>query len=149
MNSLPCKGAPVLDVLLVDDDHSDLASFGLATNQADGNIWLQTASSPGEAMEYLRSSGKYADRNLHPIPDLLIVDLHLARMTAFGFLAWRMKSPSIPMMPLLVLSAPRDEGTTSRALRLKADGYFPRPECFEEWMALARMVWGVGMIHSR
>jgi two-component system, response regulator len=149
MNSLPCEGASVLDVLFVDDDHSDLASFGLAANEADGNIWLQTASSPGEGMEYLRGGGKYADRKLHPIPDLVILDLHLEGSGGFGFLAWRMKSPCIPMMPTLVLSAPRDEGATRRALRLKADGYFPRPECFEEWMALARMVWAVGMIHSR
>jgi CheY-like chemotaxis protein len=139
----------VLDVLFVDDDYSDLASFGLAANEADGNIWLQTASSPGEARENLRGSGKYADRTLHPIPDLVILDLHLEEMGAFGLLAWRMKSPRIPMTPLLVLSAPRDEGAARRALRLKADGYFPRPECFEEWMALARMVWAVGMIHSR
>ena len=139
----------MLDVLFVDDDYSDLASFGLAANEADGNIWLQTASSPAEAMEYLRSSGKYADRKLHPIPDLVILDLHLEGMGGFSFLAWRMKSPRIPRMPVLVLSTPRDEGETGRALRLKADGYFPKPECFEEWMALARMVWEVGMIHSR
>jgi len=136
-------------VLLVGDDHSDLASFGLAANEAVGNIWLQTASSPAEAKEYLRSSGKYADHNLHPIPDLVILDLHLEGRGGFRFLAWRLKSARIPRMPLLVLSTPGDEGGTSRALRLKADGYFPRPECFGEWIALARMVWAVGMIHSR
>jgi DNA-binding response OmpR family regulator len=149
MNSLSCDAAPVLDVLLVDDDHGDLASFGLAANETDGNIWLQTVSSAEQAMEYLRSNGKYADRKLHPIPDLLILDLHQEGMAGFGFLTWRMKSPRIPKMPVLFLCTPRDERATGRALRLKADGYFPRPECFEEWMALARLVWAVGMIHSR
>ena len=139
----------MLDVLLVDDDHCDLASFGLAANEVGGNIWLQTANSAAVAMDYLRSSGKYADHELHPIPDLVIVDLQLREMAGFGFLAWRMRSPRIPSMPVLVLSMPRDEAATGRAMGLKADGYFPRPDCFEEWRALARMVWAVGMIHSR
>ena len=139
MNQLP-------QVLLVDDNPADV---GLAREALAGGrhqTCISTVADGEEAMAFLHRAGRYANAAR---PDLVILDLHLEGMGGFGFLAWRMKSPRIAMMPLLVLSAPRDEGATRRALRLKADGYFPRPQCFEEWMALARMVWAVGMIHSR
>src|SRR5208282_3260965 len=90
---------PVLQVLLVDDDHNDRAIFGLAAERTDLDLWLQTASSAQQAMEYLEGGGVYADREMHPLPDLLLLDLKMPGMDGFEFLAWLRALPRFSGLP--------------------------------------------------
>ena len=46
-----------MDVLMVDDDHDDLALFGMAAGKVDVNIWLRTVTSAEQAIEYLEGRG--------------------------------------------------------------------------------------------
>ncbi len=139
----------LLDVLLVDDDPNDLALFGLAVEKADLNIWLQTATSAKQAIEYLEGTGKYADRGLHPVPDMVLLDLIMPEMSGFDFLGWRKRSSVSTKVPVMVLSGLGDERQIEGALTLGADGYFPKPAAFEGWVELVRTVWNLGVKHTR
>ena len=75
-----------LDILLVDDDRNELALFGVAVDKTDLPIWLQTLVDGEEAIEYLQGHGVYADRSLHPVPNLLLLDLDTRLSRSFDFL---------------------------------------------------------------
>ena len=66
-----------LDALLVDDDSNDCALFGLAVERTGLNILLQTAPGGEQAIDYLEGRGAYADRSIHPLPDLVVLDLDM------------------------------------------------------------------------
>jgi len=138
-----------LDVLLVDDDRNDLALFGMAAERVDVNIWLQTASSAEQAIDYLEGKDHYADRTLHPVPDLLLLDLVMPGMDGFDFLAWRKNSPPPVKVPVIVLSGLGEREKTERALALGADSYLPKPADFDGWKELAKTVWELGIKHAR
>jgi CheY-like chemotaxis protein len=144
-----CGTDSLLGVLLVDDDRNDLALFGMAADKADVNIWLQTASGAEQAIEYLVGKGGYGDRTMHPLPDLLLLDLLMPGMDGFEFLSWRKASSAFSKLLVVVLTGLDDKIQIERALGLGADGYLAKPVDFDGWTDLARHVWNLGIKHAR
>jgi CheY-like chemotaxis protein len=149
MKAPGCGTDSLLDVLLVDDDRNDLALLGMAADKADVNIWLQTANGAEQAIEYLEGKGVYRDRTMHPMPDLLLLDLLMPGMNGFEFLSWRKASPVLSKVPVIILSGLGDKTQIERALALGADSYLAKPADFEGWTELAKQVWDLGIKHSR
>ena len=127
--------------MLVDDDHNDRAIFGLAADRTEYGLWLQTASSAAQAMEYLMGEGVYADRQLHPLPDVLLLDLKMPVMDGFEFLAWLRASEATAKLPVIVLSGSEDKHDRERALQLGADHALLKPFDFADWKLMVKEVW--------
>jgi CheY-like chemotaxis protein len=136
---------PRLDILLVDDDHSDLALFGIAVDATDLDIWLQTVTDGEQAIDYLEGRGAYADRSMHPVPDLVLLDLDMRLTRGFDFLDWRKASRSFSSLPVVLLSGLTYRGAVETALAMGANTFIAKPSEFENWKAVVRQVWDFGM----
>jgi CheY-like chemotaxis protein len=134
-----------LKVLLVDDDHSDLALMGMAIARSQRNIWLQTASDAQRAIDYLAGKDDYADRSMHPLPDLVILDLDMPLSGGFDFLDWRRGSPVSASIPVAILSGWAYPGAIQTALSMGAVASFAKPQQFEDWTSVVEQVWNLGM----
>src|SRR5262249_59764975 len=99
---------PRLDILLVDDDPNDLRLFVLAVEKSNFNIGLQALNAGQQAIDYFEAKGVYRDRSLHPLPDLVVLDLKMPQISGFDFLAWRKPSDVFSSIPVVVLSASRE-----------------------------------------
>ena len=141
MNQARACVKPVLQVLLVDDDHNDRAIFGLAADRTDLDLWVQTAAGAPQAIAYLEGEGTYADRTLHPLPELLLLDLMMPGMDGFEFLAWLKASPRFRELPVIVLSGSEDKHERERALSLGAARVMLKPFDFEAWKTVVNEVW--------
>src|SRR5215831_2520332 len=130
-----------LDVLLVDDDHNELALFGIALNRIALPIWLQTLVDGEEAIEYLQRHGVYADRSLHPVPDLVVLDLDVRLSSSFDLLDWRKASRTYSSLPVVLLSATAYEGAIQTALAMGAITVMAKPVDFEGWKTLVWQIW--------
>ncbi len=149
MSAGACSPQPLLSILLVDDDHDDLALFGMAVTKSGLNIWLHTALGAEEGIAYLEGKGKYADRAMHPLPDLLVLDLVMAGMDGFGFLAWRRSRPELWKLPVVALSGLGSPRHIEHALALGAGAHLAKPSSFEGWVDLVRLLWDLGVKHAR
>jgi CheY-like chemotaxis protein len=129
-----------LRILYVDDDHNDLALFGIAIDKLDLDIWLFTVLDGRQAIEYLTGSGDYADRTLHPLPDVILLDLRMSFTSGFEFLEWRRSSTfnSIPVVAFASFVSPADR---QRALKLGADLCLTKPVGFEDLKECVRQIW--------
>jgi CheY-like chemotaxis protein len=130
-----------VDVLLVDDDHNDMAFFGMAVDRTDLNIWLQTMASGHQAMDYLTGRDVYADRSMHPIPEVVVLDLKMPGMDGFEFLKWLRASPEFKALPVVVFSASEDQEELERALAMGANRKIAKPFQFEDWKKAVREIW--------
>jgi CheY-like chemotaxis protein len=135
---------PRLYILLVDDDHADLALFGIAVDKTDLDIWLQTLTSGQQAIDYLEAKGVYADRSLHPLPDVVVLDLKMPQVSGFDFLAWRKASPVFASIPVVVLSGSDDSAEIRRTVEMGANKHMAKPSDLEGWKSLVREIWDVG-----
>ena len=136
--------APHLDILLVDDDHADLALFGLAVDKSDLNIWVQNLTTGQQAIDYLEAKGAYTDRSLHPLPDVIVLDLAMPLVSGFDFLAWRKPSPAFSSIPVVVFSSSTDPHEAQRVITLGANKHISKPSDFDSWKRAVREIWDFG-----
>ncbi len=131
-------------MLLVDDDHNDMALFALAVEQTDTPIWVQTALGVQQAIAYLEGQGQYADRRLHPKPDLVLLDLKMHMGDGFEFLEWRRKSPQHAGTQVVVFTGNQYQSDIQRALQLGATSHIHKPMSYKELKLTVREIWEWG-----
>jgi CheY-like chemotaxis protein len=136
---------PRLNILLVDDDHNDAALFGIAVDRSDVNIWLQTVTDGAVAIDYLKGRDDYCDRTLHPLPDLVVLDLDMRLTGGLEFLEWRRASASFSSLPVVIFSGFAYKGAIDTALAMGARTFISKPAEFEGWRAIVRQIWDLGM----
>lgn len=125
-----------LDLMLVDDEAADLAIFAKALTKSNFRIKLHALSAGQEAIDYLEAKGPYADRSLHPLPDVIVLDLKMPGLNGFDFLAWRKASPIFLNIPVVVLSGSNNQDDIQRVFQLGANKHLEKPSHFDDWKAV-------------
>src|ERR1700741_1519375 len=75
-------------VLLVEDDLNDIFLVKRAFKIAQIPSPLQVVTDGLEAIAYLKGEGKYSDRETHPMPHLIVMDIKMPRKSGFEVLEW-------------------------------------------------------------
>lgn len=107
--------APPARILVVEDER-DIAAL-VAYHLTKEGYRVRTAEGGAEALEVLG-----ADR-----PDLLVLDLMLPNFSGYDVLAQMRRRPELAEVPVVVLTARRDEADRIRGLELGADDYITKP----------------------
>jgi CheY-like chemotaxis protein len=89
--------------------------------------------------DYLQGTGEFSDRQAHPFPLLLLLDLQMPDKNGFDLLEWckNHRKKEIKSLPIAVIAELKDIGTVNRAYALGADTFFARPfniAEFENWI---------------
>ena len=122
----PARTAP-RTVLVVEDNADHAFLVQLAAHKTAPDLDVRIVGDGLEAVAYLEGKAPYDDRRVHPVPDLLILDLKMPRLDGFGVLAWIRARGDINGLPVVVLTSsvsPRDE---TRALQLGASAFHTKP----------------------
>jgi CheY-like chemotaxis protein len=125
-----------LRILHVEDSEEDLILFGRACEAAGLPTIFHTVEDGSQAVAYLKGEGEFHDRNQHPFPDLIILDLNLPGMDGFDFLGWLRREARLSL-PVLVFTISGSAEDKSKALAAGASGYFVKPKDFETLVRLA------------
>jgi CheY-like chemotaxis protein len=107
-------------VLLVEDDLNDIFLVKRAFKRANLVNPLQVVTDGCEAVQYLIGEGKYADRQAHPLPDLIVMDLKMPRKTGLEVLEWLKKDGSLKRIPVVIVSSSDHLRDVNRAYELGA-----------------------------
>jgi CheY-like chemotaxis protein len=126
-----------LELLAVDDDEQDLELLGLALREAGGGVGLETVGDGSAALAYLRGEGPYAGK---PRPDLVLLDLNLPRTDGRAFLAERRGSPSLRIIPVVVLTTSEDARDVRDCYSLGANCFVTKPVGFAAYCTVLRAI---------
>lgn len=126
-----------MNILLAEDNADDVVLLQHAFKKAGVNCQLTAVTDGLEALEYLKGEGAFADRSLHPFPDVLLLDLNMPRKNGFEVLAWVRKDASCARLMVHVLTASPREADVERAYALGANNYVVKPSRFDELVAFA------------
>lgn len=133
-------------VLLVEDNPADAELTREALTAGRPDLLVETVEDGLEAVTYLRSRAE----QLRSLPDLVIVDLNMPRMSGKDFLADVRGDEHFRALPVIVLSTSSAEGDITDSYRLGANSYVNKPMelvAFEEavrhlqdfWFSVARL----------
>jgi two-component system response regulator len=131
--------------LLVEDNSNDVYLVQHAFRRAK-NCHLFVVSDGEEAVEYMIGKGKFSDRAEYPLPQVILLDIKLPKMSGLEFLEWlRKKSPGTQhVVPVIVMSSSNLEKDVQHAYELGVNLYMVKPvnwRQFEERMKLLNMLW--------
>lgn len=124
-------------VLLAEDDQSQEALFRRAMAHSSIACRLDVVRDGVEAIDYLFATGQYADREPNDLPDLILLDLGMPRMSGIQVLkvlrrvCWEDRS-RVP--PVIVLTASNDDRDVAEAYQWGAQSYICKPVDFPQFV---------------
>jgi CheY-like chemotaxis protein len=109
-------------VLLADDSENDRLFARLAFRGHPQFKIIGELQNGEEVISYLSGEEKYHDRQTYPIPDLLLLDLKMPRVSGLEVLSW-LHHQDIPGLRVAVLSGSDLQSDKEKARALGADAY--------------------------
>ncbi len=114
-------------LLLVEDEESDAFFFERALKKAGVSHPLRLVRDGQEAINFLAGAGEYADRNAHPLPGLIVLDLNLPVKHGLEVLKWMRERPETQNIVVIVLTSSVDVLDMHEAYALGANSYLVKP----------------------
>jgi CheY-like chemotaxis protein len=125
-------------VLLVEDNEDDAELIAYAFGKAGIDNPLVTVSDGDAAVAFVEGAGAYADRERHPLPGLILLDLKLPRRSGFEVLEAVRRNEPTQGTPVVVLTSSDQTADIERAYRLGANAYLVKPVSREALLAMVR-----------
>lgn len=136
-------------VLHVDDDSNDTALLEAARRKAGLEFRLENVGDGDQAIAYLSGAGSYANRNIHPWPELILLDLKMPRATGFEILKWIRNHPDCKNVPVVVLSGSELQEDMRQAYLLGANSYLVKPLGFDALVNLVKCLTETWLVPRR
>ena len=127
-------------VLHVDDDPNDTTLLQVACAKADVGFELQNIEDGNEVIDYLSGTGKYADRALYRLPELVLLDWKMPRATGLEILKWIRSHTTLKHLPVIVLSGSELRDDMHRAYADGANSYLVKPPNFKSLVEMVKTI---------
>jgi CheY-like chemotaxis protein len=89
------------------------------------------------AIDYLSGNGPYADREKHPLPCLVLLDLKMPKVSGLEVLDWIRQQPNLKKRVVVLFSASALPADLDRAYELGVNSYIEKPSTLERTLDLA------------
>jgi CheY-like chemotaxis protein len=127
-------------ILLAEDREDDVLLIKHAFAKANIPNPLYIVRDGEEAIAYLKGEGKFANRDEYPLPELLLLDLKMPKMTGFDVIQWVREQPTLSALRILVLTSSEELQDVNNAYSLGANSFLVKPHDFEDFMGLSRII---------
>ncbi len=134
------RGKPIT-ILMADDNTVDCLLVKEAVEKAHLYNDLRFVENGVELMNYLHRSGRYSKLSESPRPGLILLDLNMPRKDGREALAEIRADPRLSDIPVVVMTASKEDEDFWRARNLGASIYLVKPITFE---ALVNVVKSLG-----
>ncbi len=114
-------------VLYVEDEEIDRFLMQRAFGKEGLATSLHTVNDGQAALDYLAGLGNYADREMHPLPQLVLLDLNLPEVHGFEVLRRIRTHPAHGALPVVIFSSSEREEDQARARLLGANDFIKKP----------------------
>jgi len=114
-------------ILLIEDNADDAELIRYTFGKAGIAPPLLTLSDGAMAVAYFEGTDRYADREAHPYPDLVLLDLKLPQRSGYEVLRAVRDNAATKHTPVLVLTSSSREADIRRAYEAGANSYLVKP----------------------
>lgn len=125
-------------ILLVEDNSSDEKLTLLAFKNCGVPNEITVVRDGAAALDYLFATGAYADRNASVMPALILLDLKLPKIDGLEVLRRIRADQRTKLVPVIVLTASREDEDVLRSYALGANAYVRKPVEFAEFAQAAK-----------
>ena len=127
-------------ILLVEDNDDDAELAVMAFRQAKITNPLIRARDGVEALDYLFARGKHAQRNVHDLPAVALLDLRLPKLNGHEVLKAIRADERTKHLPIVVLTSSNEEKDRLSAYDQFANSYVLKPVDYDQFVGAARQL---------
>jgi two-component system response regulator len=127
-------------ILLVEDNRDDEALTLRALRKSHIANQVVVCRDGVEALDYLFARGSFAGRDVHDMPQVVLLDLKLPKVDGLEVLRQVRADSRISMVPVVVLTSSREDEDIARSYQLGANSYVRKPVDFVEFSEAARQL---------
>jgi two-component system response regulator len=127
-------------ILLVEDNPDDevLTLRALKKNNILNKVVV--AHDGEEALDYLYGRGKYQGRDIRQQPQLILLDLHLPKLSGLEVLEHLRKDERTKLQPVVILTTSNDQNDIIASYENGANSYTRKPVNFNEFVETVRQL---------
>ncbi len=134
MNKLRCDVMSDLEftkILLVEDNPADTRLFKEAFRESTFKNEFYSVRNSNEATNFLNRQENYSNA---PRPDLILLDINLTRTDGFDILKKVKTTNKLKLIPVIIISASRDERDMLCAYEYHANAFIVKPSDFDSFV---------------
>ena len=129
-------------ILLIEDNPTDVRLIRRALTKASVVNPVQVVADGDLAVAYLSGEPPFVDRQAHPLPGLILLDLKLPKRSGLEVLQWAKAQPVLSRIPIVILTSSRMPGDVHAAYDGHANSYLVKPVEFDELQRMMAAVNG-------
>jgi CheY-like chemotaxis protein len=127
-------------VLYAEDDENDVFFMQRAFQKLQIPNVLLTVPDGRLAIAYLAGTKPYENREEHPLPCLLMLDLSMPGKRGLEVLKWMKGEPSLSSLPVVVMTSSNQESDIHQSYLLGANGFLIKPGDPESLLRIVKTV---------
>src|SRR6267142_899156 len=129
-------------ILLAEDREDDVIIIRKAFAKSNFPCLLNVVRDGEQVIAYLKGETPFADRDQHPLPSLLLLDLKMPRKDGFEVLQWIRAQPAFFALRVVVLTSSRLTSDINLAYERGANSFLVKPADFENYVELSEFING-------
>lgn len=133
-------GNPDKMILLVEDNPRDAELTLRALRKSNLMNPIMLARDGAEALDFLFSQGEHADRPLHELPQLVLLDLKLPKVDGLEVLRAVRENERTRFLPVVILTSSSEDQDLVESYRLGASSYVQKPVDFVAFQDAVRQL---------
>jgi CheY-like chemotaxis protein len=115
-------------ILMADDDQKDHQLIMRAIEMTGLRCNVHHVEDGEEAIHYLKGDNAFADRARYPLPQLLLCDIKMPKLTGFEVLQWLRRQKKLRDLPVIIMSSSNLPNDMQRAYQLGANQFFTKDD---------------------
>jgi CheY-like chemotaxis protein len=123
-------------ILLAEDDENDIFLMGRAFDRAGLPNPLFVVRNGQQVIDYLAGTGDFAQRDKHPLPGLVLLDLKMPWMDGFDVLKWLRTHSQFDNLPVVVLTSSKLQIDVDKSRQFGVYDYRVKPHEFSDLVQL-------------
>lgn len=127
---------PLSTILLADDNLDDCELVREAWKETSVGKELRCVNDGTELLAYLNREGEYSDGERAPLPSVILLDLHMPKMTGHEALARIKEDPALAGIPIIILTTSKAPRDIQKSATGGVHGYIQKPNSFAGYLQL-------------
>ena len=132
-------------ILHVEDDPNDVLLVNRALQKSGVKAVVRSVSDGDQALAYLSGAEQYSNREEHPLPSLILLDLKMPRRSGLEVLAWIRGQLPLKRTVVVIFTSSKHDRDIHKAYELGANSYLVKPVGFEALQEIVKQIghyWG-------
>lgn len=131
MKNSPLNKSRLAEFLLVDDNEDDVFLTREAFDASKFKVNLHHVDDGRKCLQFLRKQGPFANA---PMPDLILLDMHMPVMDGHQVLSEIVKDKALCHIPVVVLTTSYEAEDIKKMYSLRCSSYITKPINFDNFV---------------